>query len=276
MLTEALLALLLASAGAAPAPSAAPAVVAQSTRPLPPPWAAAPAAAAPAPMTTNSSSSLLLPIDVDAVAAAERLLGSPPLTDAQRRGLYGDGLPYIPATLSTLLEAYARVRGVVNSMPETVAGAGHAPLALVYAPPEFKPAVAAPPPRHNKTHGGGKGVTATSVGADDPPVVSIPPDDVADDAPNYVGDDDLAASAAPSILAGLPRLLTWACGARCGVGVGDPVTRWRAPPRASTPVRPASNESLAYMTALELGALVRARKVSAVELVEVFTARLKR
>jgi hypothetical protein len=177
--------------------------------------------------------------------------------------------------LSTLLEAYARVRGVVNSMPETVAGAGHAPLALVYAPPEFKPAVAAPPPRrNNKTHG--KGVAATSVGADDPPIVSIPPDDVADDASNYVGDDDLAASAAPSILAGLPRLLTWACGVRCGVGGGDPVARWRAPLRASTPTRPTSNESLAYMTALELGALVRARKVSAVELVEVFTARLKR
>ena len=280
MLHPILTALALAAVcAAAPVPSGAPGpaspVAAQSAaaQPAPaPPWGAAVTAPSP-PATTNTSSSLL-PIDTAAVAAAERLLGSPRLTDAQRRGLYGDGLRYIPATLSTQLEAYSRVRGVVAAGPETVAGGGHAPMALVYAAPEFKGVVR--PGKESHAKAGGVGVSSV-IGDDDALITSIAPDDVADDSANYVGDDAGATAAASATLASLPRLLTWACGSSCSVrGGGDPAPHWHAPARTSAPpARPSTTEALAYMTALDLGALVRARKVTAVELVQVFTARLK-
>lgn len=206
------------------------------------------------------------PTDAASIAAAERLLGFGPLTDVERRQLHGDGLPFLPATLGTQLEGYARVRHIVASGPESVV---RAPMAVVFAPPSFRPATTKP--------SGGLGVT--SIDDHDASVDSIAPDDVADDSTNFVGDDQRAPPA-PALLRLLPRFVTWACGAKCSGAVlarsPAPVARWKAAPVKPPPARPASNETLAFMSALELGALVRARKVTAVELVQVFTERLKR
>lgn len=274
-----LLALLLLLAGAvaaAPAPAPAPArPAAPSPRPAP-----APAAPPPPPQPSNASSPWpptypAPPVDTAAIAAVEPILGLGPLSDAERRQLYGEGLPYLPATLGTQLEAYARIRRVVAGGPESVV---RAPLAVVYVPPAFRGVEAGSPPAArlgvtSVVDGGGSGSAE---------VDSIAPDDVADDSANYVGDD--AAVPPRLLLPLLPRVLTWACGSKCagasGRGAGGapaaPTARWRVPTPKPAPSRPASNETLAYMSALELGALVRARKVTAVELVEVFTARLKR
>lgn len=157
-------------------------------------------------------------------------------------------------------------------------GAGHAPLALLYAAPRFVFGKNASTDGHTKKNS----VAVTSVDSLPPPqqttllpngtIESIAPDDVADDATNYVGDDDVVGRRLDraSVVTLVPRLLRWGA-AGCDTGAST-----AKQPTYLSVARPASNDTLAYMTALELGALVRARKVTAVELVEIFTARLKR
>lgn len=196
------------------------------------------------------------PVDADpaAVAAAERLLGFGPLTTVQRLQIYGEGLPYLPSTVGTLVESYARVRAAVSALPES---GDRAPLAVVYVPPAFQK-------RREKSSKKRGGVIAASMDID-----SIPPDDVADDSATHAAGD--MAPGAGERLAAIGRdVLRWGGGVCEAVG-----GRFKAPARPSL-VRPANDDDLAFMSALDLAALVKARLVTSVELVELFTARMRR
>eukprot|EP00884_Botryococcus_braunii_P023682 jgi/Botrbrau1/9999/Bobra.0012s0088.1 len=188
------------------------------------------------------------------IAAAEKLMGFGPFNTTQREQFFGYGDDDLPATVPSLLEGYMRVRSEID-LPD---GGLANPCALTYNPAAIMSIPRRPgrsgrvPPGPSsgqlEVHGGPRGTVGVS-----PTLGTLSAGSVGQGLLTTSGARDTAPTLGAAGFSG-----SWA---------------WNIPEHVK---RPADNETLAFMTLLELASLIRSRQVTAVELAEIFFARMQR